>query len=375
MVSANKTLAMFGGGIVRGHEDENDDDEESSFSDDDDDDDDVFNAYFQPRYRTDHDIDGNAIRVNPTFLNLDTRMCMINHNDPRFTRLEVGLSHDPREGCLYIPTRCDWAGLGRVIGRSKYLTNLSFHLDSWRNFFALGLTSQAILEFIPGFILNRSIQKLCIGFWDLSEEEILNDLIIFFKDNHALECLQVVSGHRDGEGNNGDDKKRRIPLESAVRSFFTLKEFTLDNDPNTKFCVDGVIDALYGHTCLRKLSLSGVKIGMKGCVVLANMRQNPMSNLTTLHLHNSIIDREGMIFFAGCLFSYSTLKVIKITSAYNALGRLHYIDVWRPIFTALQKSNLKLYGLDFSGNNIVIMQWCHCQGLFSTTALPSRISA
>ena len=125
----------------------------------------------------------------------------------------------------------------------------------------------------------------------------------------------MVSGHRDGDGNNGDDKKRRIPLESAVRSFFTLKEFTLDNDPNTKFCVDGVIDALYGHTCLRKLSLSGVKIGMKGCVVLANMRQNPMSNLTTLHLHNSIIDREGMIFFAGCLFSYSTLKVIKITSA------------------------------------------------------------
>jgi hypothetical protein len=60
-LSEQNMLAMFGGGIVRGHEDENDDDEESSFSDDDDDDDDVFNAYFQPRYRTDHDIDGNAI--------------------------------------------------------------------------------------------------------------------------------------------------------------------------------------------------------------------------------------------------------------------------------------------------------------------------
>jgi hypothetical protein len=53
-----------------------------------------------------------------------------------------------------------------------------------------------------------------------------------------------------------------------------------------------------------------------------------------------------MIFFAGCLSSYSTLKELTISSAHGKYG-------WQPIlFTALQRSNIKLTGLDFSGTRI-----------------------
>jgi len=183
----------------------------------------------------------------------------------------------------------------------------------------------------------------------------LDNLIIFFKHNQALESLEVISGRDESDDDDSDDDykikydglMRHYPIYSALLSCHSLKEFKLDNDPDTFFYADDdVIKALTGHTCLRKLSLSGVIIEMKGCTELANLRQNPMSNLTTLHLHNCNIDSKGMIFFAGRLSSYSTLKKLTILSTRGKYG-------WQPIlFTALQKSNLKLYGLDFSGNNI-----------------------
>ena len=185
----------------------------------------------------------------------------------------------------------------------------------------------------------------------------MDNLKLFFKHNQVLESLEVISGRDqsdDDDEDSDDDYKikydglmRHYPIYSALLSCHSLKEFKLDNDPDTFFYADDdVIKALTGHTCLRKLSLSGVIIEMKGCTELANLRQNPMSNLTTLHLHNCNIDREGMIFFAGCLSSYSTLKELTISSPRGKYG-------WQPIlFTALQRSNLKLTRLDFSGNRI-----------------------
>jgi Ran GTPase-activating protein (RanGAP) involved in mRNA processing and transport len=165
----------------------------------------------------------------------------------------------------------------------------------------------------------------------------------------------VICGDQsdDDDEDSDDDYKikydglmRHYPIYSALLLFHSLKEFKLDNDPDTSFYADDVIKALNGHTCLRKLSLSGVIIEMKGFNELASMRQNPLSNLTTLHLHDCNIDSDGMIFFAGCLSSYSTLKELTISSPRGKYG-------WQPIlFTALQRSNLKLTRLDFSGNRI-----------------------
>jgi Ran GTPase-activating protein (RanGAP) involved in mRNA processing and transport len=161
----------------------------------------------------------------------------------------------------------------------------------------------------------------------------------------------MISGRDQDEDEDSDDDykikydglMRHYPIYSALLLFHSLKEFKLDNDPDTSFYADDVIKALNGHTCLRKLSLSGVIIEMKGFSELASMRQNPMSNLTTLHLHNCKIDSDGMIFFAGCLSSYSTLKELTISSTRGKYG-------WQPIlFTGMQRSNIKLTGLDFSG--------------------------
>ena len=116
----------------------------------------------------------------------------------------------------------------------------------------------------------------------------------FFKHNQALESLEVISGRDESDDDDSDDDykikydglMRHYPTYSALLSCHSLKEFKLDNDPDTFFYADDVIKALTGHTCLRKLSLSGVIIEMKGCTELTNLRQNPMSNLTTLHLDN-----------------------------------------------------------------------------------------
>ena len=357
---------MFGVGIVRDHDEEmafnddddvEDEDEELDFSYDDehddvdDDDDDVDDD-------EDDDDDDEDENVMPTPVHLVTEMNKIKTNDPNFTTLEVGVTYKGLgEAYMYIPPANptfpgdDWAGLGQAIGRSKYLTELSFHIDSWRHFFNIRPNSGALLEFLPGFISNRSIQKLSIGCWDFNREEILDNLKLFFKHNQVLESLEVISGRdQDGDEDSDDNYKikydgpmRHYPIYSALLLFHSLKEFKLDNDPDTSFYADDVIEALNGHTCLRKLSLSGVIIEMKGFTELAIMRQNPMSNLTTLHLHNCDIDSEGMIFFAGCLSSYSTLKELTISSARGKYG-------WQPIlFSALQSSNIKLTGLDFSG--------------------------
>ena len=297
---------MFGVGIVRDHDEEmafNDaddaEDEELDFSDDDEDDDDD-----DDDDEDDNDEDEN---VMPTPVHLVTEMNKIKTNDPNFTTLEVGVTYEGLgEGYIYIPPANptfpggDWEGLGQAIGRSKYLTKLSFHVDSWRHFFNIVPTSGVLLEFLPGFISNRSIQKLSIGCWDFNREEILDNLKLFFKHNQVLESLEVISGRDqsdDDDEDSDDDYKikydglmRHYPIYSALLLFHSLKEFKLDNDPDTSFVTvfyaDDVIKALNGHTCLRKLSLSGVIIEMKGCTELANLRQNPMSNLTTLHLDN-----------------------------------------------------------------------------------------
>jgi len=109
----------------------------------------------------------------------------------------------------------------------------------------------------------------------------------FFNNNAAFECLEV-----DEES---VDKLRAIA--SLLQRCSSLKELILVNENAWSQCgrtgesvryinrVDTVLEALIGHTGLRKLTIADAKIGVGGSNSLAMILQNPTINLTSLTLN------------------------------------------------------------------------------------------
>jgi hypothetical protein len=109
----------------------------------------------------------------------------------------------------------------------------------------------------------------------------------FFNNNAAFECLEV-----DGES---VDKLRAIV--SLLQRCSSLKELILVNENAWSQCgrtgesvcyinrVDTVLEALIGHTGLRKLTIADAKIGVGGSNSLAMILHNPTINLTSLSLN------------------------------------------------------------------------------------------
>jgi Ran GTPase-activating protein (RanGAP) involved in mRNA processing and transport len=273
---------------------------------------------------------------------LDLEMRMIERNDPKLTRLDVGYLH---RGAFSVPPGDDWAGLGNAIGRSKHLNEL-FLYD-----YDHDKSVEYLLNFLPGLALNCSIKKLRIGGWNLSDGEVWNYLTQFFKYNRNFECLIIT--------NQQSLSRLSYPeLISALRRFDSLNEFTL-SDYGDKFCgkacVKETISALTNDTELRRLSLSGVYVGLRdihtgvsrpGCVALATLLKNPRSNLSALHLSNTNIDDLGATIIATGLRSSTTLSEIVFSYENNITG-----TGWEAIFAAFRSSRCMLTELDLSLNS------------------------
>jgi hypothetical protein len=70
-------------------------------------------------------------------------------DDYKMSKLTIG------EG-YYLPHRGDWEVLGRAIGRNAYLREV----ELYDGCFELKFGKKRLLKFLPGFAMNRSIQKL-----------------------------------------------------------------------------------------------------------------------------------------------------------------------------------------------------------------------
>ena len=249
-------------------------------------------------------------------------------NDPNVYELVVG------DWCPYQPPGDDWEGFGNAVGRNTNLWEITI----------CDMRQERLLSFLPGLALNRSIYKLTIVGMHLSDGEVWvwDNLIPFFNNNQAFECLEVIM--------NEEDCSYPGPLTSALQSFNTLKELIIVEERTypVPWSVDSVIEALNGHTGLRKLSCSGDMIGSEGWVALETLLQSPRSNLTTLHLIETRIDADqGVhIILANGLAGNATLKDLEISYQW-----LTPTD-WQPIFDALHRSRFGLEKLKLGDNNM-----------------------
>lgn len=68
----------------------------------------------------------------------------------------------------YLPHDCDWEVLGRAIGNSMHIKELSL----CGNFcdFGANIKKEHLLALLPGFTLNRSITKLTFAGLDLNDK-------------------------------------------------------------------------------------------------------------------------------------------------------------------------------------------------------------
>jgi hypothetical protein len=177
------------------------------------------------------------------------------------------------------------------VGKNAYLREVAFYDDIFEHSFR----KKNLLKFLPGFAMNRSIQKLRLTGLNLYDkptggldrahpsEELLNMFAQFFNNNAAFECLEV-----DEES---VDKLRAIA--SLLQRCSSLKELILVNENAWSQCgrtgesvryinrVDTVLEALIGHTGLRKLTIADAKIGVGGSNSLAMILQNPTINLVS----------------------------------------------------------------------------------------------
>jgi len=252
--------------------------------------------------------------------------------DPTFTVVNIGSTKNSplldRSTILksyHLPPDDDWEGYGRAIGWNKHLKEINIQ-DSLSL-----IPNECLLDFLTGFVMNQSIQKLTIYDWPLSV--ILTALNPFFVNNQAFECLNLRT---DNEGG-------LLRMESSLRMFRSLKEFTLDNGEEWE-CADGVMSSMIGHTGLRKLTLTGFTIRKKGSSALSIMLLSPKFHLKRLELRLDI-DDEGARILADGLSNNGTLEDLLLPQIQN----LTEIG-WVFIFTAFQKSTCKLMHLHLNDN-------------------------
>jgi hypothetical protein len=118
-----------------------DGDADAGANDDDDDDDD--NEYSSDET----DIDNDYWPTTKRYLDyIHKSLRKIEANDPTFTMLTFGLPAGNR-----LPPDNVWENLGNAIGRNTQLKEISFYPREY-----------LFHRFLPGFVLNRSIQKIRI---------------------------------------------------------------------------------------------------------------------------------------------------------------------------------------------------------------------
>mmetsp|Transcript_10063 Transcript_10063/g.18411 ORF Transcript_10063/g.18411 Transcript_10063/m.18411 type:complete len:552 (-) Transcript_10063:40-1695(-) len=286
----------------------------------------------------------------------------ISDNDPTFIVLQIGPEEDPLE-LVNFPTR-DWVQFGKDIGKNTHIRDLQVQLFGEVNAFHVDneheeeveeeeddVTKEDMRQFFQGVSKNRSIEKLSFKHFHLFSKECFRILGEFFKTNKKLKSLSISYCML------GDT---HIDLATALAGFDSLTEFELyhrhENLPwedmnDEKAAV--IIQALSGHSRLRKLSLSGNQIGTGGCAALATsgLMQNPNSRLMELDLNdNPINDPEHLDADLGAKFLASMMLGNTSLTRLNLSCTDIRTNGWIAIIAMLRSRNCRLEHLSLSTN-------------------------
>ena len=145
-------------------------------------------------------------------------------------------------------------------------------------------------------------------------------------------------------------------LTSVLVKFDSLKEFEftdITDDGEFSYSTDDdelreLIQALAGHSGLKKLILHASPVGRNGCVTLATfLLQNPNSKLTVLDFSDSDIDDEGVVVLATGLSETSTLEESNISS-----NPIITVTGMQAICAALQSPSCRLEKLSLENNEL-----------------------
>ena len=250
----------------------------------------------------------------------------VDENDPSLRRIDIRYNVD-------LSTDIDWTRFGAMIGRNTHLEELWISIEHQRS------PSQGGVNFFDGLALNRSIKKLSLDgrFYFDQSDSIFPMLLPFFQNNRSFECLHISF--------YGDEDGRYHSLARTLTQFDSLKEFLLQENSINWDPV--VLEALYFHAGLEKLTLDNEQLGGRGLQALANLLQNPRSNLTVMKVRRSGIDDEGAYILARGLNGNEKLKEVDLSfnPAITEAG-------WRAIFAGLQMPIFGLEKLCLLGSNI-----------------------
>lgn len=220
------------------------------------------------------------------------------------------------EDTYYVPPDGHWARDGEIIGRNTQLQSLAFYYEN-----EFGTSRTDLESFFEGVAANRSIKKLTLS--EFPDGDVFSALVPFFKNNKDFSSLNVW-GYYDFEiDSNFNDK-----LATAVGGFESLKECTLLSTlPGEK---TRLIQALFGHSNLKRLILYGVHIGRNECTALLDLINKPNMTLTTLHLSIDGID-IGVV--GDLVEGLKNIKYLSLSANRNTSDAS-----WRAFFDVLHQS-------------------------------------
>ena len=270
-------------------------------------------------------------------------MRQVEENDPSLLRIYIGFVNA-------LLNDSDLTRFGAIIGGNTHLEELAIDILDPNPNPNLRSPSEGGLNFFDGLALNRSIKKLSLSSSPFDSEQGAGMLpmflpffmfpmfLPFFQNNRAFEHLEISNSYYDPTH----------WLAPTLGQFDSLKEFHLEGkDPDiTSDCYD-LLQALQRHVGLEKLNITQIPVGGNGLETLANLLQNPRSNLTVLGLRRTRIGDEGANILLRGLNGNAKLKEVDL--GFNP-------DIteagWRAIFACFQMPTFSLEKLCLRGSHI-----------------------
>ena len=250
----------------------------------------------------------------------------VQENHDKLTELRIGGGHRGFASSV----GDDYSRLGAAVGENTHLKKLVVVLD---DDVASDVTNNA---FYDGLKQNSSIQVLTIHCSNSNIAGGVGQKILeAYQENNGNLTVIIIS--RVDLQNGGEHI-----IAETLRRCTNLQEVCLYNcDSITEEKCFPMIEAVRGHRSLEKLDLHGNRIGNAGCETLADLLEDPRSNLQTLNLGGNDIGNDGAATIANSLTNNTKLQHLSLLYS-NPIDSNHADDIFSRILCNTSSIN-KIY--------------------------------